>query len=215
MKITPKKLIVYLIGLFLLGVTVTLIQQTDLGMSSWDAFARNLYEGIPLDYKFLTPIIALTLTPIAYAIQKKKASLWMAFPLVISFLIGTIIDFLLTVIPSVAGMGLMWNALYVALSLFVCAVGLNFIVWCKFPMPALDELCYGFGVLFKISYGKGKLIGEFLALGLAVLFGLIFQFQDQWFFIGPTTLVFAVAIGPLIDWFAKPIRKGLSRYVGD
>lgn len=215
MKLTPKKLIVYLIGLFLLGVTVTLIQQTDLGMSSWDAFARNLYEGIPLDYKFLTPIIALTLTPIAYAIQKKKASLWMLFPLVISFVIGSIIDFLLTVIPSVAGQGLLWNGMYVAMALLICAVGLNFIVWCKFPMPALDELCYGFGVLFKISYGKGKLIGEILALGLAIVFGWIFGFQEQWFFIGPTTIVFAVSIGPLIDLFAQPIRKGLSRYVGD
>jgi uncharacterized membrane protein YczE len=204
------KSLIYFCGLFLLGITVTLIQQTNLGMASWDAFARNLYEGIPLDYKFLTPIIALVLIPIAYLIQKKKWSLLMLFPLGISFVIGSIIDFLLLVIPSVAGLGLLWNLSYLALALLICAVGLNLIVWCRFPMPALDELCYGFGVFFHISYGKGKLIGEVLALGLAVVFGLIFHHQSVYFFIGPTTIIFAIAIGPLIDWFAKPIRKGLD-----
>ncbi|MCK7488468.1 MAG: hypothetical protein MZU97_25480 [Bacillus subtilis] len=133
-----------------------MIQQTNLGMASWDAFARNLYEGIPLDYKFLTPIIALVLIPIAYLIQKKKWSLWMLFPLGISFVIGTIIDFLLVVIPSVASLGLLWNLAYLALALLICAVGLNLIVWCRFPMPALDELCYGVRRLIQNQLWQGQ-----------------------------------------------------------
>jgi hypothetical protein len=34
-------------------------------------FYRNLNEEIPLDYRYLNPIIALILIPIAYALQKK------------------------------------------------------------------------------------------------------------------------------------------------
>ena len=210
MKLTVKKSLIYLLGLAMLGVCVTLIQKTNLGMSSWDAFYRNLYEGIPLEYKYLNPIIALILIPIAYLIQKKRWSLWMLFPLVISFYIGVIIDLLLLVIPSVVGLGLFWNILYLVLSMIICAIGLNFVVFCKYPLPALDELCYGIGVALKSTYGKGKLIGEIIALVLAVIAGLIFQHYEQYFFIGPTTIIFALGIGKLIDLFRKPVFKLLE-----
>ena len=212
MKFTWYKTVVYIIGLGLLGLCVSLIQLTNLGMSSWDAMYRNLYVGIPLEYKYLNPIIALILIPIGYGIQKKKWSLWMLFPLFISFFIGFVIDSLLLIIPSVAHLGLFWNLLYLSLSLIVCAIGLNFIVYCKYPLPALDEVCYGIGVITKKTYGFGKLVGELIALLLAILFGLYFQHQAVWFFIGPTTIIFSIAIGPLIQLFEKPLQKGLHHY---
>ncbi|PKL01582.1 MAG: hypothetical protein CVV56_00950 [Tenericutes bacterium HGW-Tenericutes-1] len=210
MKLTIKKSVIYLLGLAMLGICVTLIQKTNLGMSSWDAFYRNLYEGIPLEYKYLNPIIALILIPIAYLIQKKRWSLWMLFPLVISFYIGVIIDLLLLVIPSVVGAGLFWNILYLVLAMIICAIGLNFVVFCQYPLPALDELCYGIGAALKSTYGKGKLIGEILALVLAIISGVIFSHYEQYFFIGPTTIIFALGIGKMIDVFKKPVFKLLE-----
>jgi len=215
MKITFKKSLIYFTGLSLLAVTVTLLQKTNLGMSSWDAFYRNLYEGIPLDYKYLNPIIALILIPIAYAIQKKKFSLWMLFPLFISFYIGLIIDLLLLVVPSVVTMGIGWNLLYLGGSMFVCAIGLNLIVYCQYPLPALDELCYGIGVLLKSTYGKGKLVGELLALVLTIIAGIIFSHYDVYFYIGITTVIFSLGIGYLIDLFKKPIFKLLEGHHAD
>lgn len=209
MKYPYKRMLIYVVGLSLLGLCVTLIQLTNLGMAPWDAMYRNLYEGIPLEYKFLNPMIAMVLIPIAYAIQKKKASLWMLFPFLISFYIGLVIDSLLLVIPSVATLSIGWNLLYLALAIIVCAIGLNMVVYCKFPLPALDELCYGIGVLFKKSYGFGKLIGELIALVLAIVFGLYFQHQAVIFYIGPTTIIFAFAIGFAIERFKKPVTKGL------
>ena len=210
MKFTVKKSFIYLFGLALLALCVTLIQKTNLGMSSWEAFYRNLYEGIPLEYKYLNPIIALILIQVAYIIQKKRYSLWMLFPLVISFYIGVIIDMLLLVIPSVESMNLAWNIFYLGLAMLVCAIGLNFIVYCEYPLPALDELCYGIGVAMKSTYGKGKLVGELLALVLAIISGLIFRHFEQYFFIGPTTIIFALGIGKMIDIFRKPVFKFLE-----
>jgi len=215
MKITFKKTLIYFTGLSLLAVTVTLLQKTNLGMSSWDAFYRNLYEGIPLEYKYLNPIIALILIPIAYAIQKKKFSLWMLFPLFISFYIGLIIDLLLLVVPSVVTLGIGWNLLYLGGSMFVCAIGLNLIVYCQYPLPALDELCYGIGVLLKSTYGKGKLIGELLALVLTIIAGIVFGHYDVYFYIGITTVIFSLGIGYLIDLFKKPIFKLLEGHHAD
>ena len=210
MKFTFKNIIIYLFGLALLGVTVTLMLKTNLGMDAWDAFYRNLNIGIPLEYKFLNPIIALILLPIGYAIQKKKITLWILFPLVVSTYVGWIIDLLELVVPSVATYGIVWNLLYLVGSLIICAIGLNMVTYCHFPLPALDELCYGIGVLMHSTYGKGKLVGEMLAIILTVIAGVIFGHYEQWFYIGAATIIFGVAIGPLIDIFKKPVYQVLE-----
>ncbi|MDD3122285.1 MAG: hypothetical protein PHC62_02085 [Candidatus Izemoplasmatales bacterium] len=210
-QFTLRKNIFFLIGLSFLGVAVTLIQQTNLGMSAWDAFNRNLYEGIPLEYKYLNPLVAMVIISIAYLIQKKKPSLWMLFPLVISFYIGLVIDLLLQVIPSVVEMGLLYNIGYLAMAIVICAIGLNFVLYCNYPLPALDEFCYALSVKMKTTFGKGKLVGEMIAILLSVIAGLIFSFQEEWFFIGPTTIIFGLFIGYAVDLFKKPIHKGLDK----
>lgn len=210
-RFTLKKSILYLIGLTFLAVCVTLIQKTNLGMSSWDALNRNFYEGIPLDYKYLTPIFALIVISFAYLIQRKKPSLWMLFPIAISFYIGFLIDLFLVLIPSVVDASIWFNLLYLTLSIIICSIGLNFILYCEYPLPALDELCFGIAKKRNISFGKGKFIGEVIALGLTILAGLLFQHQSQWFFIGPTTIIFAFFIGYVIDLFKKPIYAMLER----
>ncbi len=207
MRFTVKKTLVYVLGLALLGVTVTLMQQTNLGMSAWDAFYRNMYDGIPLDYRYLNPIVALVIAPLGFLIQKKQLTVWVLFPIVISFFIGAVIDGLLLVVPNVSAMHWSLNVAYLLASIPICAIGLNLCIHCQYPLPALDELCYGIGVLFKTTYGKGKLIGEILAIGLAVITGLIFDFWNVYFNIGITTIVFGVAIGPAIDLFKKPVKR--------
>ncbi len=212
MRFTVKKTTLYVAGLLLLGLTVSLMLRTNLGMSSWDAFFKNLHDGIPLDYRWLNSIAAAVLTPIAYLTQKKKFTWWVLFPVAISFFIGAEIDLIIgfDLIPDVAQRGWFLNYAYLAIAIVLCAVGLNIIAWCDFPMPALDELCRSLSVLFKTSHGNGKLLGELLALILAVLSGMLFSYWDVYYNIGITTLVFAILIGPAIDLVKKPLRRILE-----
>ncbi|HOW37644.1 MAG TPA: hypothetical protein P5154_03200 [Candidatus Izemoplasmatales bacterium] len=204
------RVVVYSFGLALLGVCVTLMLKTNLGMDAWDAFYRNLNEGIPLDYRYLNPIIALILLPIAYAMQKKRVTIWILFPLIVSAYVGWVIDELKEIIPDVSGENLGWNILYLGASIPICAVGLNMVTFCRFPLPALDELCFAIGKAMKSTYGKGKLVGELLALVLTVITGLIYHRQSDWFNIGVATVVFGFGIGPMIDWLKKPVYRGLE-----
>jgi len=210
-RFTWKKNLFFIIGLTFLGVCVTLIQQTNLGMSAWDAFNRNLYEGIPLEYKFLNPLVAMILITIAYLLQRKRFSLWMLFPLVISFYVGLVIDLLLKVIPSVVELSLLFNLGYLFLAIIICAIGLNFILYCNYPLPALDELCYAISQKLHVTFGKGKMVGEIIAILLTLVVGLLFSFESEWFFIGPTTIIFGLFIGFAVDVFKKPIHKGLDK----
>jgi uncharacterized membrane protein YczE len=201
---------VYLIGLSLLGLSVTLIQQTNLGMSSWDALNRNFYEGIPIEYKYLNPIVALVLVVIAYLLQRKRFSVRMLFPLLISFYVGLVIDLLLLVIPLVAHGHWSLNLLYLFAAIIICAIGLNMVLFCRFPLPALDELCLAIAMRLKSTFGIGKLIGEIIALVLCVISGLIFGHQAEWFYLGPTTIIFTILIGPAVDLIKRPMSRLLG-----
>ncbi len=209
---TWKKNIIYILGLTALAICVTLIQKSNLGMAAWDALNRNFYEGIPLEYKYLTPAVALVLITVAYLLEKKQFDLWMLFPLAISFFIGFMIDLLLLVIPDVSQQGVVMNLLYLSLAILVCAVGLNLIVFCRYPLPALDQLCLAISHRLRVSFGRGKLIGEGIALVLTVLIGLFFSHEEYWFYIGPTTIIFAFFIGFVVDWVNKPLFAFLDGF---
>lgn len=205
-----KKPLVYILGLSVLGLSVSLFQNTNLGMGSWDALNRNFYEGIPLDYRYLTPIMAMILISLAYLIEKKKPNLMMFFPLVISFYIGLVIDLLLLVVPNVSELGLLYNFLYVFLALVFVAIGLNMIVLCNYPLPALDQFCLAIANRFHLSFGKGKLIGEAIALVGTVIAGLAFSHEEHYFYIGVTTFIALAFIGVFVDIFAKPVKRILG-----
>ena len=206
-----KRPLIYMLGLAILGLSVTLFQKTNLGMGSWDALNRNFYEGIPLDYRYLTPIMALLLVSLAYLIEKKKPSLAMLFPIVISFYIGLIIDLLLLVIPDVSELNLAYNLVYVFLALILVAIGLNLIIICDYPLPALDQFCLAIAKRFKLTFGKGKLIGEVIALIATVIVGLIFSHEKVYFYIGANTFITILLIGRFVDLVEKPIRKVFLR----
>lgn len=210
MKFTFKNIVIYLTGLALLGFIVTLVMKQNLGMDAWDAFYYNLHLGLPMAYKYLNPIIALILLPIAYLIQKKKFDLWFFFPLVISAYVGVWIDWFEVLIPDVSEASIFWNIGYLLTAIVVCAIGLNMVTYCQYPLPPLDLLCDGIGKLMHSTYGRGKLVGEMIALVLTVISGIIFGFYEEWFNIGIATIVFGFAIGPVIDWMRKPLYRILE-----
>ena len=202
-----KRPLIYVLGLSILGFSVALFQNTNLGMGSWDALNRNFYEGIPLEYRFITPAMALILISLAYLLEKKKPDLMMAFPLVIRFYIGLVIDLLLLVVPSVADQNIIFNLIYVFLALTMVAIGLNIIIIANYPLPALDQFCMAISKKFKLSFGKGKFIGEALAFVAAIIVGLYFSHEEEFFYIGANTFIALLFIGKFVDFFAKPVKK--------
>ncbi|XMB72520.1 NUDIX domain-containing protein [Mycoplasmatota bacterium WC30] len=210
MKITLKQVLLYLLAMVLLGTCVTLIQSTNLGMSSWDALHRNFYEGIPLEYKYLTPISAVILMSLAHLIAWKKPTLLMFFPIVISFIIGTVIDIELLVMPNVSELGIFWNGLYLLIATILVGIALNLIVYCRLPLPALDQFCMAIAKRFKLTFGQGKYIGEFLALISAVIVGMYYGSQEHFFYLGFTTIFFVLFLGFVVDLFKNPLFRFLK-----
>ena len=206
-----KKLLVYSLALFMLGMSIAFIQNTNLGMAPWDALARNFYEGVPIDYKYLSPILSVFLISFAYLIAWKKPNYKMIIPVLISTLIGFSIDLALLFIPNVSDLSIFLNYLYLFFAMILISVGLNVIIYCGYILPALEQLIQSLSLRLSISFGKAKLIGEALAFILTIIFGLVFKHQNQWFFIGQTTIIILLFIGLSVDLFKKPVYFILGR----
>lgn len=135
----------------------------------------------------------------------------MVVPVIVSTIIGFSIDLTLLFIPNVSELSEFYNYLYVISALILISFALNVIIYCGYVLPALEQFVQAISKRLNISFGKAKLVGEFFASSMAIIFGLIFNFQSQLFFMGQTTLIVLLFIGLLVDLFKKPTIKLLER----
>ena len=206
-----KKPIIYGCALMMLGSSIALIQNTNLGMAPWDALARNFYEGIPIQYTYLSPILSVILITLAYLIQWRRWEIKMMIPVLVSTLIGFSIDLALLFIPNVSELHVFWNYLYLFLGMILISFALNVIIYCGYILPALEQFIQSISICFNVSFGRAKLIGEIIAFALTILFGFLFQHQDSFFYIGQTTIIILLFIGLTIDLMRKPTYYLLGR----
>ncbi len=208
--LTWKELFFAVLAMILLGTSVAMIQSTMMGMSSWDAVSRNIYENTPLIYSWINPIVAIVLMTIVHLIAWKRPSIMFFFPLWISLIIGAVIDLELLFLPSMEDQHLVFNILYLVGASFLVGIGLNLLQYVKFPLPAIDRFCQAIADRFHLTFGQGKFIGEVSALLGAVVLGLIFSTQGDWFYLGYTTIYYVIALGFIVDLVRNPLYRILG-----
>lgn len=206
-----KKLIFYVLALMLLSTSIAFIQNTNLGMAPWDALARNFYEGVPIPYTFLSPIMSIILIILAYLIRWKKPDFYMIVPVLISTLIGIFIDVALLFVPNVESLSFIWNYFYLIFAMVLISIGLNVIIYCGYTLPALEQFILAISYRLKISFGRAKLLGEAFAFSMAIISGFIFHHQSELFFMGQTTIIVLLFIGLFVDLMKKPTRSVLVK----
>jgi uncharacterized membrane protein YczE len=208
-----RKPLIYTLALFTLGMSIALIQNTNLGMAPWDALVRNFYEGMDIPYRILSPILSVILISLAYLINWHKPEFKMLVPVLVSTLIGFSIDLALLFIPNVSDLSFIWNYLYLIFALILISFALNVIIYCGYVLPALEQFILSISNRLKVSFGKAKLLGELIAFIMVIIFGLVFHHESEYFFIGQTTIIVLLFIGLLIDLFKKPTYLLLGRII--
>jgi len=209
-SMTWKKAILSILAMVLLGTSVALIKSTNLGMSAWDAVAVNIIENTSLEFRHVNPIVALSLMTLAHIIVWKRPNLMFFFPLLVSFLIGAVIDVELLFMPSIANLGIIFNALYLLIASFLVGFGLNLMIYIDFPLPAIDQFCKAIATRFHLTFGQGKYAGEIFALFLAIILGLIYHTWSNYFYLGFTTIYYILALGKVVDLVRNPIYRLLG-----
>jgi len=172
---------------------------------------KNFHEGLQINYWILSPVLSVILISLAYFINWQKPEIKMIIPIIVSTVIGLSIDITLLFIPNVSELSFVYNYLYVVLALILISLALNVIIYCGYVLPSLEQFILSISNRLKISFGKAKLLGEIFAFTMTLFFGIIFHHQSDLFFLGQTTLIVLLFIGPIIDLFKKPTILLLER----
>ncbi len=205
-----KKAAFSILAFILLGTSVTLLLNTSMGMSAWDAISVNIYENSSLYFMWINPMISLILMGLAHLIMWKKPSIMFFFPILISWFIGAVIDLEVLFIPDITRFNLIWNILYMVLASILVGIGLNILLYLDFPLPAIDRFCYSLASRLHLTFGEGKFLGEFFAMSLAIILGLFYHTQSKNFYLGITTIYYVIFLGKIVDLIRNPLYRILG-----
>jgi len=205
-----RKYIIYLIAVTLLSLGVSLIYQTFFGNAAWDAFQFNIIEMLDVPELYVYTPISAILVIIAYLIEWKRPNIAMIVPVVLTFIFSLGVGLFNDILPNVADISIIWNVIYFIVALTIISIALNLIVYCKFSLPAIDQLCMSIAKRLKITFGQSKIIGELIAVVLAVISGLIYGNHADNFNMGFSTIFFIAFIGFFVDLLRNPIFRILK-----
>lgn len=188
------RVIFYLIGLFFMGLGVTLTIKANLGAGAWDALNVGLSSAIGLTVGSWVFIIGVLLIFINAFITKGKPKF---LAVVTILLIGFFVDFwLLVVFNNMYLDGRFEQVISLLFGIFFIALGVSMYLQTKFPANPIDQLMISLHERFSLNFMVAKTIGEVVALCLA------FIFQGP---IGLGTIIITFLIGPIIQLFTKPV----------
>ena len=208
-----KRFVLYVVGLFLLALGVSLSITANLGVSpvSSLSYAFSLTTGVSVG---ITTIVAHFLFIIIQVILTKKFEWKNALiQLMIAFLFGFFIDTSLALVgwflpePTT----LLLQIVYLVASLFLVAGGLFGYSNANFTLMPYDELTKVISSVYKMPFGKAKIIGDVLNVIVAGAICLIFL--KSFGSIGFGTVAASLLIGRILGFFMAHFQKPLINWL--
>lgn len=208
-----KRFVLYVVGLFFLALGVSLSIRANLGVSPVSSlpYAMSLTTGITIG---VTTIVAHVLYIMIQVLLTKKFE-WKGalIQLMIAFLFGFFINTSLALVnwalpPAET---ILLQALYLIVSLFLVAGGLFGYSNANFTLMPYDELTKVISSVFKMPFGKAKIIGDVINVIVAGAICLIFL--RSFGSIGVGTIAASVSIGKILDIFITYFQKPLENWL--
>lgn len=193
----------YVVGLIILSFGVSMMILAGLGAGPWDALFVALAENLGLTVGSWTFIVGFCLILLNGFLIKKVPDF---SALITMFIIGLCIDFWLVIaFADLAVMQLMIRVGMLISGILSIAVGVSMYLQSNFARNPIDNLMMVFHQLTGKSLSFSKTFLEVVVLIIAFFIGGP---------IGVGTILIAFGIGPLIQFFFKPITKLRNHFTG-
>lgn len=196
-KISNKKRYsLFLIGIIVLTLGVALTIKADFGVGSWDAVNVALNRIYGLSVGIFAIIIAVIMTVMSGLLREGKFNF---YTLITALLLGIFTDFWLYVIERI----IVGNSLFIRSSCFILGIillsfGIALYIRLELAPNSLDDFMIALNEKFNIIISVSKLIIDVFGL----IIGLFLNGP-----IGLGTLIITIALGPLIGFFDKRLKK--------
>lgn len=219
MKVTKidfsiKNISFYVLGVLTIGFGVHLMLLSELGAGAWDTPSANgeTFFNLVLGWDFvslglISILINTTILLMIILYRKDLKYLITLFPILIMGSVLDLWDYILFEDLEISGLAL--QVLFYCLGALILPFGLVLVVKSKFPAFVFEEWTFMLQELTKLSFQKVRIGIELIGVLVGTLFTLLTYFNTtdpsitMFGQVGIGTLVLAVAIGPLIQFFMK------------
>lgn len=198
------KVVIYILGMFIAGGGVNLILRSTIGAGSWDAV--NDHSRLLFDITLGTSSLITNFTILGFILIYRK-NLKYLIVIIPIFGIATMMDIWdIIILNTLNPSGFIEQILWFIFGSTLLPFGLSLMITTKFPSMVYDEMTFAFMEIFKINnFLKVRVGVELLAVLIAITQGLFIGIGLGSVSIG--TVILAITIGPMIDFFIKLINK--------
>lgn len=208
-----KRILIYILGTFLLGIGVTFSIKADLGVSPVSSlgYAIALITSISVGTAvFLSNIIFIA---VQLLLSRKFDAKDYFLQLLSAVLVSSFIDITLALgnfLPDATTWTL--RIVYLIISLFVIAFGVFFYVNARLPLASYDALVPVVAKKFKLPFGTAKTRCDLINVALSAVICLIFI--QSFGSIGIGTFIAAYFTGKIIGIIIKYLKAPLYNWLG-
>ena len=180
------------LGLILFGAGIALKLRSDLGLSPWDAFHQGLARHLPLSVGTVTILVG-GLVLLAWIPLRQRVGVGTVLNAVV---VGVIIDVTLYVVDDTESTLIRWA--YLLGSIGLIGVGSGLYIGSRLGPGPRDGVMMGLA-----ARGISIRLSRFLIEGTVLVAGWLLGAT-----VGIGTVVFAIIIGPLVQFFLRLLDRG-------
>ncbi len=199
-----ERSIVFIIGLFIMALGVTLSVKANLGVSPISCIPYVYCLKFPLTLGQTTIIFNIFLILLQIALLRKKYQLFQLIQFPVVFLFGYFIDFTMFLFSWLEPAQYLGKAFICLLGCIVLAVGVFFEVKSKLTYLPGEGLAMAITKTFNIEFGKSKIAVDSSMVVIGVISSLILLSGLEG--IREGTVVAAVLVGYIVRFFNSKIK---------
>lgn len=200
---TPRRRVMYLVGLVILACGLTLNKKTNLGISPILSVANAIAELTGISFSVMTFIYYCFLILLQFLMDREGFEQIQWLQLVVSFLTSAFIELYDRFLPQAT---VLWTQIpMLLLAILLTGIGVILTVGARFvPNPA-DGTVNSIAKKTKLSLGLSKNVLDVVSIAVALALGLIFR--GQVIGIGLGTVIAMLLTGRVISLLQKPLLR--------
>ncbi|MBC2456098.1 YczE/YyaS/YitT family protein [Clostridium beijerinckii] len=199
LKILRDRIILFILGIVVLTLGVSLTIKANLGAGSWDSVNVGLSNRFSLSVGSFAFIIAIIMTILAGMLRNGKFNF---YTLVTAFILSGCTDFWLVIVNKIPlNNRLLERGICFVLGILILSIGLAIYLTPNLVPNSIDDCMMAFREKFNLNVGTAK----FLADSLGIIIALIVSGP-----IGIGTIVITISVGPLVNVVFNKLNKILG-----
>jgi len=207
-----KKILIYIIGFFLLAIGITFSVNANLGVSPVASLGYAFALISPISLGVATFLSNIVFIIIQFVLTGKFEFKSYIIQLIIALIVSSFLDLAVTFMQVLPMANVLWlKLLYLIISLFVIAFAVTLYLLSDLPMMPYDSMVPIISEKFNLKFSTAKMICDISTVIISLI--SCFIALGSWGSIGIGTIIAALFIGKILGLFMKYIREPLLKWM--